>query len=86
MKPIAAAAITPVEIEKARALLKWSRDRLAAMSGIPVGVIARLERERAMPKPDQLSAIIAALEEADVVFIVGKKGRIDVKLQDTWFG
>lgn len=60
--------ITPSQVREARALLGWSRDRLAALSEISVGCMEKFERERRTPEPSTLEAIRAALEAAGVEF------------------
>jgi len=57
------------QIREGRALLGWSRDRLAAMAGVPPGSIACIERGNLGVPQVTLAAIQVALEKTGVTFI-----------------
>lgn len=61
--------ISPPQLRAARALLGWSQERLADVSGIPKRTIARLELGGVAPQQRTTRAIRAALEAAGVKFI-----------------
>jgi ribosome-binding protein aMBF1 (putative translation factor) len=61
--------ITPSQIREARALLGWSRDRLAAFAELPPNAVVRTERGDAGVPLVVLSSIRFALEAAGVVFV-----------------
>ncbi|MER8722600.1 helix-turn-helix domain-containing protein [Mesorhizobium sp. M0999] len=52
----------------ARALLNWSRVRLAAKANLSEMVISDLENEFRKPRPHNLAAIRKAFEDAGIVF------------------
>ncbi|MER9689671.1 MULTISPECIES: helix-turn-helix transcriptional regulator [unclassified Mesorhizobium] len=54
----------------ARALLNWSRVRLAAKANLSEMVISDLENEFRKPRPHNLAAIRKAFEDAGIVFTV----------------
>ena len=59
------------QIKAARALLGWTQDDLARVSGLSKPSVNTLERRIANPKLDTLHAIQRALEEAGVEFTDG---------------
>ena len=62
-------AITGPLCRAARALVQWSREELAADSGVGVDIIAGLETGREIPPAEVLSRLQATLEEGGAVFI-----------------
>lgn len=60
--------IAPAQVQEARALLRWSRDRLAALAEITVASLTKFERSGTVQQPSVLAAIRTTLEEAGVVF------------------
>jgi len=64
-----AMAITGPLCRAARALIQWSREELAADSGVSIETIADLEMGRAVPSAEALSRLRTALEEGGAVFI-----------------
>ena len=77
MKPI----ITPSQVREARALLGWSRDRLAALAELPAEHLRKFERETRAIEPSTLTAIRGALEGAGVEFIQENGGELGVRLR-----
>jgi DNA-binding XRE family transcriptional regulator len=61
--------IAPAQLRAARALLDWSREKLAEAAGTTSRTLARLEAGETTPRQNTLSAIRAALEQAGVEFI-----------------
>ena len=62
-------AITGPACRAARALIQWSREELAADSGVGIEAIADFETGREMPSSDALGRLQTALEEGGAVFI-----------------
>ena len=77
MKPI----ITPSQVREARALLGWSRDRLAALAELPAEHLRKFEQEIRTIEPSTLTALRAALEAAGVEFIQENGGGAGVRLR-----
>ncbi|MBP2310742.1 helix-turn-helix domain-containing protein [Azospirillum soli] len=67
-------AIHPAQLRAARALLDWSRPKLAAASGATVRTIARYEAAEGEPRDSTTDAIRKALEDAGVFFIDDDEG------------
>lgn len=63
--------LTGSQMRAARALLRWSHQRLAAESGIGIATIQRAETHDGVPavRARTLDAIQSALERAGVVFL-----------------
>ncbi len=74
-------AITPAQSRAGRALLNWSRERLAVQSGVPSRTLADFELANTTPRGSTLTAIRAALEAAGVVFIEQNGGGPGVRLK-----
>ena len=64
-------AIKPAQSRAGRALLKWSREKLAAEGKVPARTVADFELENTAPRASTLAAIRAALEAAGVEFTNG---------------
>lgn len=60
--------IAPTQVQGARALLRWSRDRLAALAEITVASLTKFEKTGTVWQPSVLAAIRSTLEEAGVIF------------------
>jgi transcriptional regulator with XRE-family HTH domain len=69
-------------MKEARTLLNWSRNRLAAMAGVPIGTVARIETAKTRGRPPVLAEIRAALEAAGVEFIDQNGGGPGVRLRN----
>ena len=65
------AMLTGLQMRAARALLRWSHQRLAETSGIGIATIQRAESEDGVPgvHARTLNAIQSALETGGVVFL-----------------
>jgi len=63
--------ISPAQLRAARALVDWSRDKLAQASGMTARTLARIEGGETDPRPSTLAAIRTALESAGVEFTNG---------------
>ena len=74
-------AIVPAQSRAGRALLNWSRDKLAAQAGVPARTVADFELENTAPRPSTLTAIRAALEAAGVVFTNGDEPGVKLRKQ-----
>jgi transcriptional regulator with XRE-family HTH domain len=72
--------ITPEQIRAARALLDWSRENLANVSGVTVRTLARIESAQTVPRDSTLEALAQALEHAGVEFIPANGGGPGVRL------
>lgn len=75
------ATLTAAQIRAARALLGWSRDVLAAKSGISLRTLASIELEQGNPEDATLDAIRNALVAAGVIFIEKNGGGPGVRLR-----
>lgn len=73
-------AISAAQSRAARALLDWSRDDLAAASGIPGRTLADFELGNTAPRARTLEAIRAAFEAAGILFIEENGGGAGVRL------
>lgn len=61
--------LTPEQCRAARAMLKWSRERLAAKSGVAAVTVKGFESLGAQSKPETLESLRSALEMAGIEFI-----------------
>jgi transcriptional regulator with XRE-family HTH domain len=64
-------AIVPAQSRAGRALLDWSREKLAAESGVPSRTVADFELSNTAPRATTTAAIRTALETAGVEFTNG---------------
>ena len=83
----APAVLTGLQIRAARALLRWSHDRLSLAAGVGIATIQRAEAEDGVPKVQArtLNAIQSALERAGVVFLDpgrNEDGGIGIRLRN----
>lgn len=60
---------TGEQLRAARALLKWSRDQLAAASGVSAIAIKECESGISDPRRSTLIAVRSALSKAGVIFL-----------------
>ncbi|WP_082583203.1 helix-turn-helix transcriptional regulator [Mesorhizobium sp. Root695] len=72
--------ILPEQLRAARALLDWTREDLANVSGITVRTLARIESSQTVPRQATLEALAAALETAGIEFIPENGGGPGVRL------
>ncbi len=76
--------IEAAQIRAARALIGWSRAKLAETAGVPVSYVERFETRASDEAPDRMRA---ALEAAGVVFIPKDgHGGIGVRLREAHEG
>ncbi|MBR0914893.1 MULTISPECIES: helix-turn-helix domain-containing protein [Bradyrhizobium] len=70
------------QIKAARALLGWSQDDLARRSGVSAPTVKRLEAAEGEigGRAETGQALVAALQEAGVEFIVENGGGVGVRL------
>ena len=70
------------QIKAARALLGWSQDDLASGSGLSIPTIKRLEAAEGEigGRQETREAIVGALQEGGIEFIVENGGGIGVRL------
>jgi len=61
--------LEPRQCRAARALLGWSRARLAEASGIPVPTLERYERGETSPYLRTVAKLRRTLERAGVIFV-----------------
>ncbi|MGE3365677.1 MAG: helix-turn-helix transcriptional regulator [Rhizobiaceae bacterium] len=72
--------IMPEQIRAARALLNWTRDDLAAASGVTIRTLARIESGQNVPRKTTLIALSQSLEAAGIQFIAENGGGVGVRL------
>ncbi len=70
------AMLTPSQVRAARALLGWSRQRLADESGVPYGTLTDFESGRRRMFSTSLAKIARALDKAGVELLYdGQDGK-----------
>ncbi|WP_246681850.1 hypothetical protein [Mesorhizobium sp. B1-1-1] len=73
--------ITGAQCRAARALVEWTREKLAGNSGVDALVIEEFERRINLPDRDICDTLQTALESASAVFIAENGGGIGVRLK-----
>ena len=73
--------ITGAQCRAARALVEWTREKLASNSGVDALVIEEFERRITLPDRDICATLQTALENAGAVFIAENGGGIGVRLK-----
>ncbi|MFC7047839.1 helix-turn-helix domain-containing protein [Emcibacter nanhaiensis] len=75
--------ITSSQIRAARALIKWSAQKLADEAGIGISTVQRMEKAEGVPTGSikNLDLIQKTLENAGVEFIPENGGGVGVRLQ-----
>ncbi|MCR6500124.1 helix-turn-helix domain-containing protein [Shinella sp. CPCC 101442] len=74
--------ITGSQCRAARALVEYSRERLAKASGVDIETIAHFERKLGKPDDGDIAALQSSLEVAGAVFLPdGDRGGIGVRLK-----
>ncbi|WP_232375869.1 XRE family transcriptional regulator [Mesorhizobium comanense] len=73
--------ITGAQCRAARALVEWTRDKLAGNSGVDALVIEEFERRINLPDQDICDTLQTALENAGAVFIAENGGGVGVRLK-----
>lgn len=57
------------QIRAARGLLEWSRSDLVRASGVSMSALLRLESTQADTRSSTVNKVVAALEDAGIVFV-----------------
>ncbi|WP_342634021.1 XRE family transcriptional regulator [Mesorhizobium waimense] len=73
--------ITGAQCRAARALVEWTREKLAGNSGVDALVIEEFERRITLPDRDICDKLQTALENAGAAFIAENGGGIGVRLK-----
>ena len=73
--------ITGAQCRAARALVEWTRDKLAGNSDVDSVVIQEFERKIDIPAEPVRLALQVALEDAGAVFISENGGGVGVRLK-----
>ena len=73
--------ITGAQCRAARALVEWSRDKLAGNSKVDSLVIEEFERRINIPDDETRNVLQTALEDAGAVFIEENGGGVGVRLK-----
>lgn len=72
--------IRPEQLRAARALINWTRDDLAASSGVTIRTLARIESGQTSPRQTTMQSLVEALEAAGIEFIAENGGGVGVRL------
>jgi predicted transcriptional regulator len=67
-------SFTSSQLRAGRALLGWSREDLAKVSGVPARTIARFEGAEVETRETTIARIRAAIEAAGIVFTTDGEG------------
>lgn len=73
--------ITGAQCRAARALVEWTRDKLAANSKVDPLVIEEFERRINIPDDETRNVLQTTLEDAGAVFIEENGGGVGVRLK-----
>nr|WIE91341.1 XRE family transcriptional regulator [Mesorhizobium sp. WSM4875] len=73
--------ITGAQCRAARALVEWTREKLASNSGVDALVIEEFERRITLPDDDICATLQTVLENAGAAFIAENGGGIGVRLK-----
>jgi len=73
--------ITGAQCRAARALVEWTREKLASNSDVEAVIIEEFERRIIIPGDDTRDALQSALENAGAVFIEENGGGVGVRLK-----
>jgi transcriptional regulator with XRE-family HTH domain len=73
--------ITGAQCRAARALVEWTREKLASNSGVDALVIEEFERKIDIPGEDVCETLQTALENAGASFIGENGGGVGVRLK-----
>lgn len=79
----AAEPLTPAQCRAARALLRWSIDRLAEASGLGINTISRFEQGKVRPTLSNRRRLRETLEAGGLIFLSdeGAAGGVGVRLR-----
>lgn len=73
--------ITANQLRSARALLNWTQQDLAKRSGVSEDSIREIESGKAEPRKNTLHALIRAIDDAGVNFIMGDSPGVKFKFR-----
>ena len=73
--------ITGAQCRAARALVEWTRDKLASNSGVDTRIIEEFERKIDIPGEDVCAKLQTTLENAGALFIAENGGGVGVRLK-----
>ncbi|CDX39911.1 conserved hypothetical protein [Mesorhizobium plurifarium] len=73
--------ITGAQCRAARALVEWTREKLASNSGVDGLAIEEFERRITLPDQEICDTLQTTLEQAGAVFIAENGGGIGVRLK-----
>ena len=73
--------ITGAQCRAARALVEWTRDKLASNSGLDARVVEEFERKIDIPGEDFRAKLQTTLENAGALFIAENGGGVGVRLK-----
>lgn len=73
--------ITGAQCRAARALVEFTRERLAILANVPASTIEEFERKIAKPDADVVRKLKSALQDAGAVFIPENGGGAGVRLK-----
>jgi len=73
--------ISGSQCRAARALIEWTRETLAAKSGVDPAIIERFERKLGKPEAEIVQALASALEAGGAIFIAENGGGAGVRLK-----
>ena len=74
-------SITGAQCRAARALVEWTREKLASNSDVDASVIEEFERQITIPSQDVCDTLQTTLENAGAVFIAENGGGVGVRLK-----
>jgi transcriptional regulator with XRE-family HTH domain len=74
--------ISASQVQEARKLLGWTRDRLAGASGLSPATISQFESNKRRPTALRVSSIKCALEDFGVIFVEENGKGFGVRLQN----
>ena len=75
--------ITGAQCRAARALVEWTRDKLASNSDVGARIIEEFERKIDIPGEDVCAKLQTTLENAGALFIAENGGGVGVRLKLT---
>ena len=73
--------ITGAQCRAARALVEWTRDKLASNAGVDALVIEEFERKIDIPGDEVRAKLQVTLEDAGAAFIAENGGGVGVRLK-----
>lgn len=73
-------SISSEQCRGARAMLGWSQDELAKAAKVSRATVVDFERGARVPHPNNLAALLAALEAGGIEFVAANGGGAGVRL------